>query len=142
MSIAFGEAVTGFSLAKLIVINGTASNLVDDGGGIYHFEVMPLAQGTIVAISPTMIVDAASNPSVSATPLTVLYDSIAPSPTFSTSVGSVYNLVTVPVTIAFGEAVSGFSLASLVVQNGSASNLVDLGQGSYRSTSPRRPTAW
>ncbi|QMV40966.1 S-layer homology domain-containing protein [Cohnella cholangitidis] len=71
------------------------------------------------------IVDAVSNPFV--------LDNTAPAATVSTSAGGTVNAA-FPVTIAFSESVSGFTVDDLAIANGTVSNLVSVTSATYTAT--------
>ncbi|VXD18410.1 putative Peptidylamidoglycolate lyase [Marinoscillum sp. 108] len=79
VSIAFSEGMSGFDLTDLTVGNGAASNFVDIDGTNYSVDVYPSSDGLVtVDISAGSAFDAAFNGNVSASPLSITYDSSSP----------------------------------------------------------------
>ena len=131
LTISFGEAVTGFTAAGLLVLNGTVSNLADQGNGVFTFDVTALAEGLVSLDMDTSGINDLAGNSIPPTRLTYNYDATAPSPTLSSVVNPITNATTIPVTINFGKVVTGVSLGNIAVTNGVASNLQDLGDGLF-----------
>ena len=59
--------------------------------------------------------------------LTAPTDQTAPTPVFSTSLSTPTNASTLPITVNFGEAVTGLTLSDFTITNGTASNLTGSG---------------
>jgi HSP20 family molecular chaperone IbpA len=127
------ESVTGFDLADIIVINGTAGNLTGSGH-IYYADITPDGEGIVdISIIDSAAQDAAGNPSrnhSSYPSLTRVYDVNPPSVNISSSV-STTNTSPIPVTFTFSEAVTGFTVDDISVSNGSLSNFIPVNGYTY-----------
>ncbi|HXK72155.1 MAG TPA: Ig-like domain-containing protein, partial [Clostridia bacterium] len=127
------ESVTGFDLADIIVINGTAGNLTGSGH-IYYADITPDGEGIVdISIIDSAAQDAAGNPSrnhSSYPSLTRVYDVNPPSVNISSSV-STTNTSPIPVTFTFSEAVTGFTVDDISVSNGSLSNFIPVNGSTY-----------
>jgi len=133
ISVAFGEAVTGFALGDVSVGNGAPSALVDNGGGNFAVTVTPAADGPVtVDIAANIATDAASNNNLVATQYSVQANITGPTPQTTPNIGNVGAAFLLE--IDFGEVVTGFDLGDFILVNADVSNLEDLGNGLYRVT--------
>ncbi len=132
-TINFTESVNGFELSDLGVVGGTAENLRDIGGGRYTVDVVSSASIVTLSLAGNVAVDSAGNANKAATPITFNIDSLAPTPTLSSTAPIHVNSPSFPVAVVFGERVTGFTETDLLVIGGTASGLstVDLDTGSY-----------
>jgi hypothetical protein len=122
ISVVFTEAVTDFTLADVVVTNGTASNF-QGSGTTYSFSIDPTANGTVtVNIAAGAANDLAGNPSLAATEFTIVSDTGDPSVQLSTSAGTPTNLAAIPFQAVFSETVTGFEASDITVTNGTVSN--------------------
>lgn len=132
VTVAFGEAVSGFALTDLVVGNGTATELSSSETG-YTVTIEPSADGSVsVNLAAGAVTDAAGNENTAALEFSVAADVTAPRPAISGP--TTHQTGPFDVTIAFGEAVTGFALEDIVVGNGTASNLVDRAGGAFAVT--------
>lgn len=128
----FSEEVIGLNLAEIVVTNGTASNL-GNVGGVYTFTVTPTADGQVdVSIPADVAQDAAGNNNTASDVLSRVYDSVAPTVVLASSSSPITN-APFEVTATFSEEVTGFDLDDIVVTNGTAGNLSNVG-GVYTFT--------
>ncbi|MFK8114760.1 MAG: Ig-like domain-containing protein [Rubripirellula sp.] len=135
VSIDFGETVTGFSADRVTVINGSVSNLVDNGNGAFTASVTATADGQVTLIVPAAAAqDSANNSSLTSAQLNVVVDTAAPAPAFSVLDSSPGNQTTRNVEVDFGEPVSGFEASDLVLSSGSTENISDRGDGRFIAT--------
>ena len=105
----FSEAVTGFSIDDISVVNGNLSNFVSVNGYTYTVNVTPSGQGQVtVDVAAGVATDAADNSNTAATQFVRTYDTVSPSVSIDSTVGSSTN-VSPFVTITFSEAVTGFT---------------------------------
>ncbi|WP_232530000.1 Ig-like domain-containing protein [Rosistilla oblonga] len=135
VTIDFSEPATGFSLADLTVLNGTASNLVpvNAATGKYNVTITPTADGNVTVLLPAnAATDAAGNGSLSASPLVRTYDGTAPTAVLSTDQPSTTNRTSFDVFAEFGETVTGLTKSDLIVTGGTASDPVLVSPGRYR----------
>ncbi|MCP4708079.1 MAG: VCBS repeat-containing protein, partial [Planctomycetes bacterium] len=134
VTINFGETVTGFEMSDIMVSNGAASNLIDNGNGQYAATIDADSDGQVtVDVAANVVQDQAGNNNNAATQFTVDVDTGIPTPNITGPV-SPTNSDPFDVTINFGETVTGFELADITVSNGAASNLIDNGNGQYTVT--------
>ena len=76
-TVTFSEAVTGFTLSDIQVINGTAQNLTGTGSN-YSFEVVPAGDGPIVIDIPAGAATGVSSTPTSAATFIITSDRTAP----------------------------------------------------------------
>ncbi|MGV6852641.1 MAG: Ig-like domain-containing protein, partial [bacterium] len=133
ITVDFGEAVTGFALGDVTVGNGTASALVDNGGGNFGLTITPTADGAVtVDIAANIATDTAGNNNLVAMQYSVQADVTAPTPVIAGPAATQNGAFAI--TVDFGEAVTGFALGDVTVGNGTASALVDNGGGNFGLT--------
>ncbi len=78
VTITFSEAVTGFALNDITIVNGTAGSF-SGSGTTYTINITPNAQGTVtVNVGASKVTDAAGNGNTAAVQLVRTYDTIAP----------------------------------------------------------------
>ncbi|MGB7326059.1 MAG: Ig-like domain-containing protein, partial [Rubripirellula sp.] len=134
VTIDFAEPVSGFEIGDLVVGGGTASNLLDNGDGRFTATIDGEADGLVtVDVAANVAADHAGNANVAATRFSVLVDTSSPAPTI-TGPAAPTSSDPFTVTIDFGETVYGFFVSDLVVGGGTASNLVDNGNGRFTAT--------
>ncbi|HBJ38596.1 MAG TPA: hypothetical protein DDZ51_28375, partial [Planctomycetaceae bacterium] len=135
VTIAFGEPAIGFTLDDIVVLNGTASNLVTVNAAIgsYTATITPTADGTVTVLLPAgSVTDVAGNGNAAATPLVRTVDRTAPVAVLSTTEPSRTNKTTFDVIAEFGETVTGLAANDLTIQGGTAGAPVLLSPGRYR----------
>ncbi len=116
----FTEAVTGFDLGDIGVVNAAADNLQGSGTG-YSFDVRPISDGEVrVNVAAGVAVDSAGNGNAAAAQLSRTADLTAPTVGLATDADLVGGTFTV--TATFSEAVTGFELGDIEVGNGGAAN--------------------
>ena len=129
-TITFSEAVTGFTLGKLTVINGTASSLAGSGP-TYTFNVAPAVSGqVVVGIADNAVNDVAGNANRASNYAVVNYLATGPSVAISTDVSewSAATPIPIQVTVVFSAPVTGFTVGGITVVNGAASNFAGSGR--------------
>jgi cyclophilin family peptidyl-prolyl cis-trans isomerase len=133
VTVDFGETVTGFETADVIVGSGTVASLTGGTDGVYTVMVTATADGQVTVDVPAgAAADAAGNASLAATRLAVTVDTTGPLPTLfgpDTSNRSTFN-----VSIDFGEAVTGFEASDITVGNGTVQSLEFVGNSVYMAT--------
>jgi hypothetical protein len=146
VTIAFSEAVTGFSLSELSVANGVLSNLAShDGGKTWTATLTPTANITdatnLIVLDASQVSDTAGNAG-SGIAISNNYAIDAERPTATISIANPNLTVgqTTTVTFSFSEKVSGFNLDDLSVANGTLSNLAT-SDGGKTWTATLTPTA-
>ncbi|HNX77792.1 MAG TPA: Ig-like domain-containing protein, partial [Candidatus Rifleibacterium sp.] len=124
LTITFSEAVVGFTLADLGIVNGTAGNLATTDNKVWTAVITPSADGLVtISLPADKALDAAGNYNTAAADLDFTYDSLAPGVAFSSAAPDPTNSSPIPVNITFTEAMTGFSAADLSIVNGTAANL-------------------
>ncbi|MEZ4705112.1 MAG: Ig-like domain-containing protein [Bdellovibrionota bacterium] len=127
VTITFSESVTGFVVGDVVVTNGTKSNFAGSGT-TYTVDVTPAADGSVlVNIAGGVAQDAAGNNNTAATPFSIVYDTVSPNVSITSSESSPTNNSPIPVTITFSESVTGFVVGDITVGNGSLSNFAGSG---------------
>ena len=123
----FNEAVTGFIVGDIGVVNGSAGNFAGSGT-TYTANITPTGQGTVtVSVASNVATDAATNGNTAATNLTRVFDNVAPTVTITSSSTDPTNISPIPVTITFSEAVTGFVVGDIGVIGGSIGNFAGSG---------------
>ncbi|MEZ6113299.1 MAG: Ig-like domain-containing protein [Pirellulaceae bacterium] len=100
-----------------------------NGGNWSLADSATLAQGTHVYSAKAT--DVAGNTSAASANFTATIDVTKPTPSITSSESSPSAASPIPVTINFGESVTGFVLADITVTNGVASNLQPTGAGTF-----------
>ena len=124
VTITFSEAVTGLTLADLSADAGTLSGLASaDGGVTWTATLTPLAATAsatnVITLAGNSLADLAGNLNGGATSsATYSVQTVRPTASVTLSDSALKVGETSIVTIAFSEAVSGFSNADLTVANG------------------------
>ena len=128
----FSEDVAGFTLADVIVLDGSASNFVALDGNSYTADITPDGTGDItVSVAGAAATDLAGlDPTLSASATTV-YNISAPTVEVQGAPAAVNTLATFPITIQFSEAVTDFVASDVLVSNGLLSNFVALDADTY-----------
>ncbi|RED94607.1 beta strand repeat-containing protein, partial [Marinoscillum furvescens] len=130
----FSEDVSGFDVSDIGVTNGSASNFIVVDANTYTADITPSGAGNIVVNVPTSAAQDAAGNGSTADSATTIYDTSAPTPAITGAPTVVNNTDPYTVTIDFQEAVTGFVLGDVSVTNGSASGLVDNGDGTFDVT--------
>ncbi|MCG6575155.1 DUF4347 domain-containing protein [Pseudomonas sp. AF32] len=146
VTITFSEAVTGFTLADLIVANGSLSGLSSSDGGItWTATLTPSASVTdatnLIILANTGVVDAAGNAGTGTTNSNnYAIDTQRPTATIVVADAALSVGETSLVTITFNEAVTGLTTADLTVANGTVTGLSSA-DGGITWTGTLTPTA-
>ncbi|MBN1409633.1 MAG: LamG domain-containing protein [Spirochaetales bacterium] len=123
LTITFSESVTGFIIDDITVTNGTKSNFVDTDPVVYTVDITPTDQGAVTALIPAAVCqDTDTNDNLVSDLFSIVYDSIAPDVTITSTETSPTTASPIPVTITFTEAVTDFVMGDLAVGNGTAQN--------------------
>ncbi|MBB6019500.1 hypothetical protein HNR77_000561 [Paenibacillus sp. JGP012] len=128
VTITFSEAVVGFTLADLLVSNGTLSNLVTSDNITYTATLTPAANITaatnVVTLVNTGVMDSAGNVGMGTTPSnTYAIDTVPPTASILVSDTTLAAGETSQVTITFSEAVTGLTNTALTVSNGTLTDV-------------------
>src|SRR5207253_5849258 len=107
----FSEDVTGFSTADVTVTNGTVGKFLAGDARTYTFSVTPTADGPVsVSIPAGVAQDAAANANTASNPLSITFDTTAPTATTTSTAPDPTRFDPIPVTVTFNEDVTGFTL--------------------------------
>ncbi len=134
VTITFSEAVVGFQLEDIQIDNGTASNFTIVSPQEYTAMITPEESGEVkVAVGADLATDEAGNGNTAAEPFVIEADLAGPEVTI---ISETTGLVGGPfeVTITFSEAVVGFQLEDIQVDNGTASNFIKASPKEYTAT--------
>ena len=132
IKIAFDDDVNDFELSDINITNATADNFTSLGVEfivntlIEQFSVDITPDGTeqdiTINISENVAQDLAGNDNTAAAQYSIQYDVTAPSLVITSSETSPSNAETIPITITFSEAVSGFAISDLSITNCTLAN--------------------
>jgi hypothetical protein len=128
----FSENVTGFTAADIVAGNATVTSFVAVDGDTYTFNLLPSGQGLVTADVPAGVAqDSDGNPNNAAVQFSRTFDSVGPAVTVNQAAGQADLATSSPVnfTVAFAEAVTGFSSADVAV-SGTAGATTALVSGS------------
>ncbi len=115
-TITFSEPVNGFTVDDLNVTGGQVGNFTTNGDGtVYTFEVTPDGDGLITVNLPANAATDGSGIGNGASTIYSVSDTVAPQPVFSSTAPNPTNTSPIPVTIDFGEVVSGFTESDIVL---------------------------
>lgn len=133
VTIDFGESVANFVVDDLTITNGSASNFSDNGAGQYSATITGDADGEItIEVADAAAEDAGGNATAASNSVSVVYDQTPPAPLLAGPSGVQTGLF--DISIDFGETVEGFALSDLAISGGSASGLMDLGNGEFQAS--------
>ncbi|MBI5094586.1 MAG: hypothetical protein HZB26_19400, partial [Candidatus Hydrogenedentes bacterium] len=140
VTVTFSESVTGFTSGDISAGNATVSGFAGSGSS-YSFSLTPTGQGAVTAdVAGGVCTDTAGNGNGAAPQFSRTYDSVAPAVSMSSVTSSPTNTTPIPVTVTFGESVTGFTSGDITASNASVSgfsgsgssfsfNLTPSGQG-------------
>jgi hypothetical protein len=118
----FSEAVTGFEIGDISLNNATASNFSATSATVYTVDVTPTADGAVtVDVAADVAADTATNGNTAATQISVTSDQTAPTVALTSDAAAVQSGV-FTVTATFDEAVTGFEIGDISLNNATASN--------------------
>ena len=127
VTVSFSADVTGFTAGDIAVANASVSSFSGNGAS-YSFNLIPSADGTVSAtIAADVAYTLAGNGNQAAAPLTRTYSTHRPSVTLNTTIGNPTNATTIPITVVFDEAVTGFTASDVNVTNASISSFAGSG---------------
>jgi hypothetical protein len=75
--------------------------------------------------------DTAGNDSLAATQFSIVFDGTAPTPAITSTATNPTSVSPIPISVNFGEVVSGFTVEDLVVAGGTVGNFQDAGGGLF-----------
>ena len=120
----FNAPATGFTLSKVVVTNGTASNFSGSGAS-YTFQVNPTAAGPVTISVPALAAKDSTNLGNSASNLLSVNYTTPPTVVLSSTTSSVVAPFVVIAT--FSESVSGLLASEFSVTNGTVTALSSAG---------------
>lgn len=127
VTITFSEPVIGFSNADLTVQNATISALATSDNITYTATLTPsvgvTAATNVITLANGGVTDGAGNANMGAVSANYAIDSEVPTATITMGATNLMAGQTTTVTIAFSEAVTGFTSADLTVQSGTLGTL-------------------
>lgn len=122
VNVEFNRPVTGFTAADLSVLNATISSFKGSGQS-YTFKLRPSSQGSASAeIAEHLALDGDGARNEASNLFSIVYDTIAPTVVFASTLSGTTNQSAIPVTIQFSEDVVGFSPSHIVRTNATKSN--------------------
>ena len=125
----FSEDVTGFTASDVSVGNASLSNFVSVTAAQYTATITPTSDGNVtVDVAAATLTDIAGNDNVAASQYKVVYDSTAPTVSFT---GNTLINGTGTYTITFSEQVNDFIVSDITVTNASTSNFSAISSTAY-----------
>ncbi len=119
----FSEAVTGFDLSDITVVNGTAGNFAGSGS-VYTASITPINQGAVtISVAASKATDAAANANTASSNFIRVFDNVVPTVVITSTATNPTNVSPITFIVTFSEPVINFTLADITVTNGTASNL-------------------
>ncbi|MEM9325940.1 MAG: Ig-like domain-containing protein, partial [Bacteroidota bacterium] len=119
----FSEDVFDFEASDINVDNGVISNFAAEGGNTYTADVTPDGLGNIaINVNAAAAQDASGLDNTSALEAVTIFDDLQPTVDIEGEPAITNATDPFTVTIRFSEAVSGFEVSDVVVQNALASN--------------------
>jgi hypothetical protein len=127
VTVHFNEPVAGFDSNGVSISNGNIGTITGAGTD-YSFPVTPAGNGTVtVYIKANAAHDAAGNVNTQSATLTRTFDSVRPTVTISSTAPNPTNLSSIPLTVTFSKAVTGFTISGVSVTNGIPGSLIGSG---------------
>ncbi len=128
----FSETITDFAVGDISVGNGATNNFVVVSGTVYTFDVTPSGEGTLTVDIPAGVAqDSAGNGNTAAAQFSIIYDSVQPTVTITSTFGSPTRNSLIPITATFSKSVTGFAVSDINVGNGTANNFVAVSETVY-----------
>jgi hypothetical protein len=124
ITVTFSEVVTNFIQGDITVSGGSLSNFVANSDGkTFTATLTPTADGTVnVNVNANVATDAAGNGNTAATQLSLIFDRVAPTVTFSSSTTDPTSTSPIPIRLTFSEAVADFVQGDLNITNGTVTS--------------------
>ena len=118
----FSEVVTGFAIGDITVANGTTTNFTSSSASVYTALITPTTDGAVmVDVAANVAQDAATNGNTAATQFSITADLTNPTVNITSSAADPIN-GTFTTTFTFSEAITGFAIGDIALNNASASN--------------------
>ena len=119
----FSEAVTGFDVSDITIVNGTAGNFAGSGA-VYTASITPINQGAVtISVAASKATDAAANGNTASSNFIRVFENVVPTVVITSTASNPTNVSPITFIITFSEPVINFTLADITVTNGTASNL-------------------
>ncbi|KYG74989.1 gliding motility-associated-like protein [Roseivirga ehrenbergii] len=127
----FSEAVTGFVVGDITVANGTASNFASTSATVYTALITPTTDGAVtVDVSANVAQDAATNGNIAVAQFSLTADLTSPTVAITSTAANPINGA-FTTTFTFSEAVTGFVVGDVTLNNASASNFTAISATVY-----------
>jgi thioredoxin-like negative regulator of GroEL len=127
---AFSEAVTGFEVGDISLINATASAFATVNSSTYTALITPSAQGLVTLnVGVNVAQDSVGNFNIAAVPVVSLFDTTRPS--IAIQGVQPQNITPFTATFTFSEAVADFIVSDITLTNATASAFTTVSSSSY-----------
>jgi len=127
-TIQFNENVHNLIIGDIDVTNGIKSNFVNVDDDTYTIQITPVADGTVSVQIPADVCDDGLNLNLVSSVYSITSDRTVPTITsISSTELSPTKANTIPISIAFSESVTGFTVDDISVTNGTKSNFAGTG---------------
>jgi len=116
----FSEVVSNFTQSDIFIVNGSILNFAGSGSS-YNLVVNITQQGsTEISVAPNTFSDIAGTVNISSAYYSIVYDGVSPEPTIVSPVVAYTNFSSINMTLNFGETVSTFTVAKMMLTNANA----------------------
>ena len=127
----FSEAVTGFAISDIALNNASSSNFTAITTTVYTVLITPTTDGAVtVDVAANVAQDAATNGNTAATQFSITADLTNPTVNITSTVADPINGA-FTATFTFSEAVTGFAIGDIALNNASASNFTAISATVY-----------
>ena len=119
------EQVIDFTSSDIVISDASISDFQETspGSNTYTFNVNPQVQGLIQFNVPAnTFTDLAGNNNTASQQISIFYDATPPKPEISSTHTSPTNQTSIPISIDFGEVVTGFTVDDITVSGGTKSD--------------------
>ena len=137
ITVTFDEAVTGFDLSDIAVVNGTKGNFATTSSSVYTFDITGASGAVTVDVVAGVASDAAGNTSNAATQLAFTIDATAPTvaSVSTTKADGTYTVgEVIPITVTFDEAVAVTGTPLLTLETGTTDRNLNYASGTGTTT--------
>lgn len=126
VTITFSASVADFVETDLEITNGASQNFTGSGT-TYAFDLIPGGQGTLMVTVPDNVAHDSGAHGNWASTFTIGYDNVAPEVTLTSPAPNSTYVGTIPVTVTFGEPVTGLIGTAIVTVNAAVANFLGAG---------------
>lgn len=132
VSISFTEDVTGLAVGDIASTNSTLANLVNLNGHDYTVQLTPSNDGIVtIQLPANAATDDNGNLSVASNIISFVFDGTNPVPAITSTSTSPTADNPIPITIDFGEVVTGFEVGDINASGASIGNFVSVDGQAY-----------